>query len=69
MCDCFDQVCATSANSKSRNLLKMDEKTNLTIIRNNPSITDGVHRTENFVEIIPVFSTFSNFFKQTKKKV
>ena len=29
-----------------------------------PSITDGVHRTENFVEIIPVFSTFSNFFKK-----
>ena len=24
-----------------------------------PSITDGVHRKENFVEIIPVFSTFS----------
>ena len=24
-----------------------------------PSITDGVHRNENFVEIIPVFSTFS----------
>ena len=23
-----------------------------------PSITDGVHRNENFVEIIPVFSTF-----------
>ena len=27
----------------------------------NPSITDGVHRNENLVEIIPVFSTFSNF--------
>ena len=26
-----------------------------------PSITDGVYRNENFVEIIPVFSTFSNF--------
>ena len=26
-----------------------------------PSITDGVHRNENLVEIIPVFSTFSNF--------
>ena len=30
----------------------------------NPSIKDGVHRTENFVEIIPVFSIFSNFFKK-----
>ena len=29
-----------------------------------PSRRDGVHRTENFVEIIPVFSTFSNFFKK-----
>ena len=28
----------------------------------NPSITDGVHRKENFVEIIPVFSTFSKIF-------
>ena len=26
----------------------------------NPSITDGVHRNEDFVEIISVFSTFSN---------
>ena len=32
----------------------------------NPSITDGVHRNENYVEIIPVFSTFSNFFKKKK---
>ena len=32
-----------------------------------PSITDGVHRNENFVEIIPVVSTFSNFFKKEKK--
>ena len=32
-----------------------------------PSITDGVHRNKNFVEIIPVFSTFSNFFKEKKK--
>ena len=31
-----------------------------------PSITDGVHRNENFVEIIPVFSTFSNFKKKKK---
>ena len=30
----------------------------------NPSITDGVHRNENFMEIIPVFSSFSNFFKK-----
>ena len=29
-----------------------------------PSITDGVHRNENFVAIIPVFSTFSNFKKK-----
>ena len=34
-----------------------------------PSITDGVHCNENFVEIIPVFSTFSNFFKKKKKKL
>ena len=33
-----------------------------------PSITDGVHRTENFVDIIPVFSTFSNFFTKKEKK-
>ena len=33
-----------------------------------PSITDGEHRSENFVEIIPVFSTFLNFFKKTKKQ-
>ena len=32
-----------------------------------PSITDGVHRKDNFVEIIPVFSIFSNFFKRKKK--
>ena len=32
-----------------------------------PSIRDRVHRNENFVEIIPVFSTFSNFFKKKKK--
>ena len=31
-----------------------------------PSITDGVHRNENFVEIIPVFSTFK---KKRKKKL
>ena len=34
-----------------------------------PSITDGVHRNENFAEIIPFFSTFSNFFKKRKKKL
>ena len=34
-----------------------------------PSITDGVHHNENLVEIIPVFSTFSNFFKKKKKKI
>ena len=33
-----------------------------------PSLTDGVHRNENFVEIVQVFSTFSNFFKKKKKK-
>ena len=33
-----------------------------------PSITDGVHRNENFMEIIPVFSTFSNFFNKKNKK-
>ena len=26
-----------------------------------PSIIDGVYRNENFVEIIPFFSSFSNF--------
>ena len=31
--------------------------------------TDGVHRNENFEEIIPVFSTFSNFFNKKFKKV
>ena len=41
----------------------------LTKYRYTPSITDGVHRTENFVEIIPVFSTFSNFFKKKNKKL
>ena len=35
-----------------------------TIINVTPSITDGVHRNENLVEIIPVFSPFSNFFKK-----
>ena len=34
-----------------------------------PSITYGVHRNENFVEIIPLFSTFSNFFKKKKKNI
>ena len=33
---------------------------------NNPSIIDGVHRNENFVEIIPVFS---KFFKVFQKKL
>ena len=32
-----------------------------------PSITDGVHRNENLVEIIPVFSSFSNFFIKKNK--
>ena len=40
----------------------------LTIQGMRPSITDGVHRNENFAEIIPVFSTFSNFFRKKKKK-
>jgi hypothetical protein len=35
-------------------------------ITTEPSITDGVHRNENFVEIIPVFSTFLNFFEKKK---
>ena len=34
-----------------------------------PSITDGVHRNENFEEIIPVFSSFSKFLKKYKKKI
>ena len=36
----------------------------LSFLRYSPSITDGVHRNENLVEIIPVFSTFSNIFKK-----
>ena len=32
------------------------------------SITDGVNRTENFVEIIPVFLNFLKFFQKKKKK-
>ena len=32
-----------------------------------PSITDGVHRDENFEEIIPVFSNFSNKIKKKYK--
>ena len=39
---------------------------NFVCICPHPSITDGVHRNENFVAIIPVFSTFSNFFKKKK---
>ena len=38
----------------------------LTLLGLGLSITDGVHRNENFVEMIPVFSTFSNFFKKKK---
>ena len=34
----------------------------------NPSITDGVHRTENFVEIIPVFFNFFKLFQKKKKE-
>ena len=33
-----------------------------------PSITDGVHRNENFVEIFKVFSTFQTFSKKKKKE-
>ena len=44
----------------------MNHKPNTTC-GSTPSITDGVHRNENFVEIIPVFSTFSNFLKKKKK--
>ena len=32
--------------------------------RQDPSIRDRVHRNENFVEIIPVFSTFFSSFKK-----
>ena len=35
----------------------------------NPSITDGVHRNKNFVEIISVFSTFPKCFKVFQKKL
>ena len=34
-----------------------------------PSITDGVHRNENFVEIIPVFFHFFKIFQKKKKKI
>ena len=34
-----------------------------------PSITDGVHRNENLVEIIPVFSTFSKKKKEIIKAI
>ena len=44
----------------------MTNQSLLLLYSGNPSITDGVHRNENFVEIIPVFSTFSNFFKKKK---
>ena len=45
------------------------ERADAFLISSNPSITDGVHRNENFVEIIPVFSTFSKFFKVFQKKI
>ena len=32
-----------------------------------PSITDGVHRNENFVAIIPVIQLFQTFSKKKKK--
>ena len=47
-------------------LLRLKNRVNMKNLREeikmmsvNPSITDGVHHNENFVEIIPVFSTFS----------
>ena len=46
----------------SDNLVKIIEQGDLVTLE--PSITDGVHRNENFVEIIPVFSTLSNFSKK-----
>ena len=46
---------------------RSNEKGMQIFILEDPSITDGVHHNENFVEIIPVFSTFSNFFKKKKK--
>ena len=56
-------------------LLRLKNRVNMKNLREeikmmsvNPSITDGVHCNENFVEIIPVFSTFSNFFKKKEKK-
>ena len=33
-----------------------------------PSITDGVHRNEIFVEIIPVFSTFGSKINEFERK-
>ena len=49
-------------------LLRMYQSSVLNNLKGlHPSITDRVHRSENFVEIIPVFSTFSNFFKKKKK--
>ena len=65
-----------SLNLLSKNLLSLNllslNLLSLNLLRKNnglnPSITDWVHRNENFVEIIPVFSTFSNFFKKKRKK-
>merc|ERR1712008_187014 len=34
-----------------------------------PSVTREVIHSENFVEIIPVFSSFFNFFKKKNKKI
>ena len=34
-----------------------------------PSITDGVHRNENFMEIIPVFLLFQTFSKKKQKRI
>ena len=46
-----------------KNVLRVNDKWTVVYpIGDAPSITDGVHRKENFVEIIPVFSTFSKIF-------
>ena len=61
----LDHLAIGLVDDKYTKLWKIGEK-ELFILGLAPSITDGVHRNENLVAIIPVFSTFSNFFKKKK---
>ena len=49
-------------------IFNLNDKEGLVTKQYTPSIRDRVHRNENFVEIIPVFSTFFNFFQLFQKK-